>query len=97
MEQMKPDGLEVVNVNYGDPNLPKSVRDTHPLVWFDHDEGSNKGAFCCVLGPDPQAGVFGCGDTLQQALAEFDRHFQELADHPVAGDPVSEFIQQRHV
>lgn len=91
MEQMKADGLEVVTIDYDDPAAPESVQKTHPLLYID------SGEYCCVLGPDPQAGIFGRGGSIKEALAAFDRKFQELLAHPVAGDPVSEFIQQRHI
>jgi hypothetical protein len=91
MEQMKPDGLDVVHLNYADNNLPESVQQTHPLVYIDGD------AYCCILGPDPERGVFGCGRSVKEALDDFDRHYAERLAQPVQGDPVSEFIQQRHI
>lgn len=91
MEQMKPDGLQVVHIDYMNDSLPESVQRTHPLVYMD---GS---AYCCVLGPDPRTGIFGCASSLNEALEDFDRHYQDLLAHPVKGDPVSEFIQQRHI
>jgi hypothetical protein len=91
MEQMKPDGLEVVSLDYTDDTIPESVQRTHPLVYMD---GS---AYCCILGPDPQTGIFGCGPSVNDALQDFDHHFQDRLANPVDGDPVSEFIQQRHV
>jgi hypothetical protein len=92
MEQMQPGGLQVVPVDYNnDDSLPLSVKNTHPLIYLDGD------TFCCVLGPDPVSGIFGRGDSLKDALDDFDKHFQELLQRPVPGDPVSEYIQGRHV
>jgi hypothetical protein len=91
MEQMKADGLDVVEVDFNDKALPESVQQTHPLVFKDGT------SYCCVLGPDPQTGIFGCGPTIKEALEDFDLHFREVLAHPIEGDPVSEYIRHRHV
>lgn len=41
-------------------------------------------SFCALLGPDPQAGVFGCGPTPKQALSDWDEHLKEYL--AIAGD-----------
>jgi hypothetical protein len=91
MEQMKPEGYEVVAIDYSDPTIPESVQQTRPLLYIDGD------AYCCILGPNPETGIFGRGPSISEALDNFDRQFQKLAANPIAGDPVSEFIQGRHV
>jgi len=91
MEQMKSDGLVVVSIDYDAPEVPDSVKQTRPLLYHDGD------AYCCVLGPDTQSGIFGAGFTVQEALANFDKHFQEVLQHPLPGNPVSDFIQHRHI
>jgi hypothetical protein len=91
MEQMQANGLKVIPVDFDADTIPVSARQTHPLVYEDGN------AICCILGPDPQRGIFGCGATVEAALADFDAHFKELLEHPKEGDPVSEFIRQRHI
>ena len=91
MEQMNTDGLALVRIDYNAVDIPDSVKQTHPVLY---EEG---GAICCLLGPNPAAGIFGRGKTAKEAMANFDERFQERLDHPIPGDPVSEFIQQRHV
>ena len=91
MEQMKSDGLNVVPIDYDDNATPDSVKKTHPLLYKDGD------SYNCILGPSAQAGIFGQGSTASEALSDFDKHFQELLEHPTPGDPVSDFIQQRHI
>jgi hypothetical protein len=91
MEQMNTEGLELVRIDYEAADTPESVKKTHPVVYVSGED------FCCLLGPDRKTGIYGCGKTVEQALMEFDRLFQERLAHPVTGDPVSEFIQQRHV
>jgi hypothetical protein len=49
-------GLEAVAIDYEAPDLPASVKEFRPAVFKD-------GPWVCVLlGPDSQAGIFGCGD-----------------------------------
>jgi hypothetical protein len=91
MEQMNTEGLKLVHVDFDSEDVPASVKQTRPVIY---EEGE---AFCCLLGPDPEGGIFGRGRTLQDALVKFDRQFQDRLEHPIKGDPVSEFIQQRHI
>jgi hypothetical protein len=91
MEQMNTDGLEIVRIVYESAGIPESVQQTHPVLYRKSDQ------YCCVLGPDQSRGILGCGETVAEALADFDLHFRQRLEHPVPGDPVSEFIQHRHV
>jgi hypothetical protein len=91
MEQMKSDGLNVVPIDYNDVETPDSVKNTHPLLYKEDD------AYHCILGPGPKAGISGQGQTAHDAFTDFDKHFQHLLENPVPGDPVSDFIQQRHI
>lgn len=91
MEQMNTDGLEVVRIDYASADIPESVQQSRPVLYRQGDK------YCCLLGPDQSRGILGCGKTVKEALADYDLHFQQLLKHPVYGDPVSEFIQHRHV
>lgn len=42
-----------------------------PVVYV---EGKN---YCCLLGLDPESGIFGKGRTLEKALAEWDKSLQK--------------------
>lgn len=42
-----------------------------PIVFKDGN------SYCCFLGTDPQIGVFGCGDTPQDAVGEWDKNLKE--------------------
>jgi hypothetical protein len=43
--------------------------------------------------PDPQAGVFGCGNSTKEALIDWDKHLQERARDTKGGDDLDEYIQ----
>ena len=75
-----------VNIDYSDPSLPNSVSFFKPLVVQD-----GKG-YCVILGPDPQLGVFGCGDTPKEALLDWERNLKERVKHPEKDDEVVKYI-----
>lgn len=47
-----PDSMKV-KIDFENARLPESVKTLRPLFF---EDGTG---FCCVLGPDPQDGVFG--------------------------------------
>ena len=61
--KINPDAL--VSVDYQNLSLPASVQHLKPSIFR---EGN---AYCVILGPDPQSGIFGCGDTLEEALNDW--------------------------
>jgi len=75
-----------VNLDYSNPSLPSIVRLLKPLVVHDGD------AYCCVLGPDPQSGVFGCGDTPKDALDDWQKHLKERVKRAEPNDEVVEYV-----
>jgi hypothetical protein len=81
-----PDEMRV-DIDYSDVQLPESVKTFQPLLF---KEGNS---YCCVLGPDPQAGVFGCGDTPIHALQDWDKHLKEYEPRD-ENDEVAMYIQE---
>lgn len=66
MKQMHVDPSSVISVP-----LTGAAKALHPIVFKEGD------SFCALLGPDPQAGVFGCGSTPKSALTDWDEHLKE--------------------
>jgi hypothetical protein len=91
MEQMNTDGLNLVRIDYNAGNIPESVQDTKPVIYLRGDQ------YCCVLGPNPESGISGCGPTTGEALTNFDLRYKERLKNPISGDAVSEYIQHRHI
>lgn len=52
--------------------------------------------YCCLLGPDPQTGVMGCGDTPEAAIADWDArlrvHLANAGDDDVIVKHVQDFM-----
>jgi hypothetical protein len=89
MKQMQVPEEMVVQINYEDSDIPETVRELRPAVYRDGD------SFCVLLGPDPQAGIFGCGDTTDQALRDWDQHFTEHMENHPQNDELVEYIEER--
>lgn len=87
MRQMTLDGLETIPIDYEAADTPASVKEFKPALFKDGP------AYCCILGPDPQTGVFGCGNSTKEALADWDRHLKERAQDPKDGNDLDEYIQ----
>ena len=87
MEQMNIEESMKVDINFCEEVLPKSARALQPLVWKDGD------SFCCLLGPDPGVGVFGCGNTPLLAIVDWDVHLTNRLAEPVENDEVVEYVK----
>jgi hypothetical protein len=81
MEQMNIPDEKRVAVNYSDQTFPEAIKVLQPIVF------QEEGSFCCVLGPDPQSGIFGCGDTAERALLDWNTHLQQAMVHNEEADP----------
>jgi hypothetical protein len=87
MKQLSvPDEMKV-EIDYSSKEVPESVKTFQPLLFKDGN------SYCCVLGPDPQLGVFGCGDTPFHALQDWDKHLKEYKPKD-ENDEVAFYIQR---
>lgn len=85
MEQMTMPQDAVIDYNYEAEGVAEPVKEFRPLIFKDGN------AYCVVLGPDPQAGVFGCGASVDDALHDWTQHFKEIASKG-GSDEVSRYI-----
>jgi hypothetical protein len=69
MEQMKIP--EEMMIDYDYKHADKIVRVLHPAVWKEGD------SYCCLLGPDPTTGIFGCGDTPEDATDNWQENLKQ--------------------
>jgi hypothetical protein len=79
MKQMTIDPKVIVHVD-----LTGVASLLHPVVFTEGDK------YCCLLGPNPQAGVMGCGDTAEQSVSDWDDRLKERLS---AGDDKDEIVQ----
>ena len=80
-----PDEMKIP-FDYSDKDLPISVKTFRPPVFRDGD------SYCVVFGPDPQEGVFGCGDTPKEALADWDKNLYHRIKEHKKDDEVANFV-----
>ena len=89
MDEFNLNRFEGIKIDYTRKELPASVQLFKPSVFRDGK------AYCCLLGPDPQVGIFGCGYSPLQAMADWDEQFNaELAQHSES-EGIIQYIKKR--
>jgi hypothetical protein len=88
MKQFQPGEDTRIMIDYSQADIPASARTLQPVVF---EEGN---AICAVFGPDPQAGVLGCGTTIKEALWDWDKHLQDFKDNYDPDDEVAVYLQE---
>ena len=63
----------ILSIDYNSKDLPLYVQFFKPTVYIE-----DKNTFCCILGPDPESGIFGCGLTPVEAMINWDLSYQSL-------------------
>lgn len=86
MEQMNVDDVFKITIDFEAENLPKTVKVFQPVL-FNEGEG-----FRCVLGPDLQKGIVGYGDSLDEALLDWDRSLKERIKSKSVNDEVAQYV-----
>jgi len=77
-----------VRLDYERKEWPPLVRELRPIIW---EEGPS---YCCLLGPDFRDGILGYGPTIEEAVADWERHVQERLAHHEPGDEIAAFIEE---
>jgi hypothetical protein len=87
MQTQDKSSLEIVPVDYEAETTPESVRCFRPTVYRDGN------SLCCLLGPDPQEGIFGCGPDMNATLKDWDRHLHDrINNHAESDDFADELV-----
>ena len=87
MKQMNVEESIKVNVDFTATGIPANAKKLEPLVYKDGD------LYCCLLGPNPEEGIFGCGDNTELALADWEKHLTERLATSSVDDPVSQYVK----
>jgi len=88
MKQLEVPEEMKIDVDFSNKKLPESARLFTPLLFKDGD------AYCCVLGPDPQEGVFGCGKTPIEALKDWSKNLEKKKKVVDPDDEVAFYINE---
>ncbi|SIN65345.1 hypothetical protein [Chitinophaga niabensis] len=86
MEQMRINPVDQVFIDYESETISPYVYTFRPVVYEDGN------AYCCILGPDREAGVFGSGTTPKDAMEDWEKHVQELIAGPKRNSSTAQFI-----
>ena len=87
MEQMNVEESRKINIDFDEEALPKSAKKLQPLVWKDGE------LYFCLLGPNPQNGVFGSGDTPLLAIVDWDAHLTTRLANATEDDEVTQYVK----
>jgi len=86
MKQMNiPEEMQI-RVDFQNSDLPRTVKELRPVLWHD---GS---AFCCLLGADPQVGIFGCGSTKEAAFFDWDKQLISRLRDARSDDELARYV-----
>lgn len=90
MEQMKINPVDQVFIDYESETISQAVYIFRPVVYEDGN------AYCCILGPDPEAGVFGSGTTPKDAMEDWENHVRELIAGPKKNSSTAQYIRENY-
>ncbi|MCF6406916.1 hypothetical protein L3C95_28715 [Chitinophaga filiformis] len=61
--------IKIIPVDYNSNEMPDAVRNYKPIVLNDGHE------YCCFLGERPEYGIYGCGDTADEAIMHWNQKY----------------------
>lgn len=72
--------LEPVIISFEQNWVPQKAQKLQPQVYKDGD------LFCCLFGPDPETGIFGCGNTPEAAVLDWEKELEKRIARLTEGD-----------
>lgn len=82
MEQIIAPEEMKVKINFQKPGIPYTANLLQPVVFKD---GEN---YCCALGANLQEGIFGLGETPEQAIQDWDNNLTKRIEISVVDDHI---------
>jgi hypothetical protein len=76
-----------VKVDFELSDFPRTVKVIKPLVFKDGN------VFCCAIGQDPHAGVFGYGNTAKKAIDDWNVKLMDRLAIAQEDDEVAEWVR----
>jgi hypothetical protein len=86
MQQLNVPEEKKLLIDFDNNDLPEAVRIFQPLVFRE-----GKSVFC-VLGPNQEEGIFGAGQTINEALADWESNFKNRILSPDKEDEITTYI-----
>jgi hypothetical protein len=88
MEQMQIDPEMRIEIDYQDWPLTSATQKLQPILFKDGE------AFYCLLGPDPQKGIFGRGDSAYEAVIDWEQHLHDRLAENIGADQVTGYVKR---
>ncbi len=79
----------MVQLPVDDPAIPQSVMTMRPTLYKEAND------YCCILGPDPQVGIFGCGKSPIEALKDWEVHYHDFLKNSNGSPSVHKYVEAR--
>lgn len=89
MKQMNMEGLDIVSIDYESTGIPATAQLFKPVIYKDGTD------YCCLMGPDPQKGIFGCGETPGEAVDDWAQDLEERLERQDPDDEVAAYVRIR--
>lgn len=87
MIQMKISEDAIIPIDYDSNKLSDFVKELRPVVYM---EGKR---FCCLLGPNPQEGIFGCGDSSDEAIQDWENTLKKRLEKAKDDDEIANYVK----
>lgn len=75
-----------IEVDFREEYLPISIKLFKPVLFHEGE------IYYCLLGPDPEDGIFGYGNTTNEALINWDNHLRERIKSKDPTDEVAQYV-----
>jgi hypothetical protein len=72
--------LQPIAIDFSGDWAPEKAKKLKPEVFKDGD------SYCCLFGPDPIVGIFGCGNTPEEAVLDWDKDLHKRIERLTEGD-----------
>lgn len=87
MIQMKISEDAIIPIDYDSNELSDFVKELRPVVFMEGD------SFCCLLGPNQQEGIFGCGDSSDEAIEDWEKTLNKRLDKAEDDDEIANYVK----
>lgn len=87
MKQLSIEEHCIVPLDYDSLEFSPAVRQFRPTLYRDAE------SFCCILGPDHEHAIEGCGSTEDEALKMWEKAFKERLKSTGEDDELVQFIR----
>ncbi|SMC87650.1 hypothetical protein [Pedobacter africanus] len=79
---------QAIAIDFEQEWVPEKAKKLKPLIYKNSDPEGD--AYCCLFGPDPEVGIYGCGNTPENAVLDWDKDLQDRMEKLTEGDDAAQ-------